>query len=58
MLSQEDRLLLVAWKTELVSQMALTAHSLMVDELYTKEHAVEELIKIVNRVVSDTPRIY
>jgi hypothetical protein len=58
MLSQEDRLLLVAWKTELVSQISLTTHSLMVDELYTKEHAVEELIKIVNRIVSDTPKIY
>ncbi|HGV4078907.1 TPA: hypothetical protein ACNHAY_003475 [Bacillus paranthracis] len=57
-MSQEERLLLVAWKTELANEIALTAHSLMVDELYTKDHAVEELIKIVNRIVSETPKIY
>ncbi len=30
----------------------------MKDELYTKEDAVEELIKIINREISDTPKIY
>ncbi|WP_459500491.1 hypothetical protein [Bacillus sp. C1] len=51
MLSQEERLLIVAGKTELISQLALITHSLMKDELYTKEDAVEELIKIINREV-------
>lgn len=30
----------------------------MKDELYTKEDAVEEFIKIINREISDTPKIY
>ncbi|HDR3494325.1 hypothetical protein QMA02_22835 [Bacillus wiedmannii] len=58
MLSREERLLLVAWNTELASQLAFITHSLGEDEMYTKKDAVEELIKVVNRVVSDTPKIY
>ncbi|WP_176539164.1 hypothetical protein [Bacillus cereus] len=49
---------MVAWKTELASQLASITHSLMADDMYTKADAVEELTKVVNRIVSDTPKIY
>ncbi len=30
----------------------------MKDDLYTKEDVVEELMKIINREISDTPEFY
>ena len=55
MLTQEDCLSIIGDKAELINKLAMIAHSLLVDELYHKEHAANELIKVIKREVSDIP---
>lgn len=55
MLTQEDRLLIIGGKTELITHLSMMAHSLLVDELYDKQHEANELIKVIKGQVSDIP---
>ncbi|WP_459500511.1 hypothetical protein [Bacillus sp. C1] len=55
MLTREDCLLIIGEKTELITNLCMITHSLLVDELYNKEHAAKELTKIIKREVSDIP---
>ncbi|PGZ14687.1 hypothetical protein [Bacillus cereus] len=55
MLTPEDCLLIIGEKAELIHKLSMIAHSLRVDELYHKEHAADELMKIIKQQVSDMP---
>lgn len=52
MLTQKDQLGHLAEKTELVKDLAWIAHDLLSDEDYTKENAVEAIIKLINKELS------
>ncbi|HHB2094280.1 TPA: hypothetical protein ACOQ5N_005568 [Bacillus cereus] len=57
MLSQKEQLKQLAEKTELVEELAWIAHDLLSDEDYTKEHAAEALVKVINRELSYVSKV-
>lgn len=57
MLTQKDQLGHLAEKTELVKDLSWIAHDLLSDEDYTKENAVEALIKVINRELSYVSKV-
>lgn len=57
MLTHKEQLGHLAEKTELVKDLSWIAHDLLSDEDYTKEHAVEALIKVINRELSCVSKV-
>ncbi|HFK1767409.1 TPA: hypothetical protein ACJMKJ_005421 [Bacillus wiedmannii] len=57
MLTQKDQLGHLAEKTELVKDLSWIAHDLLSDEDYTKEHAAEAIIKIINKELSFVSKV-
>lgn len=58
MLPQKEKLGHLAEKTELVNALAWIAHDLLSDEGYTKENAVEALIKVINRELACVSKVF
>ncbi|MFK4380549.1 cytochrome b involved in lipid metabolism [Bacillus sp. RC218] len=49
MLTQTEKLAQIAEQASLVNELSSIALNLLEDEMYTKEYAAAELVKIINR---------